>query len=51
MNGEINRLVHAFAGDHGLHATDVQAPAAILDAEVPSASRASSTGCRAACGR
>ncbi|WP_412104310.1 MarR family transcriptional regulator [Streptomyces europaeiscabiei] len=35
MNGEINRLVHAFAGDHGLHATDVQALAAILDAEVP----------------
>ncbi len=35
MNGEINRLVHAFAGDHGLHATDVQALAAILDAEAP----------------
>ncbi|MFF5184620.1 MarR family winged helix-turn-helix transcriptional regulator [Streptomyces sp. NPDC000345] len=35
MNGEINRLVHAFAGDHGLHATDVQALAAILDADEP----------------
>ncbi|MGW1958085.1 MarR family winged helix-turn-helix transcriptional regulator [Streptomyces sp. NPDC001920] len=35
MNGEINRLVHGFAGDHGLHATDVQALAAILDAEEP----------------
>lgn len=35
MNGEINRLVHGFAGDQGLHATDVQALAAILDAEEP----------------
>ena len=35
MNGEINRLVHGFAGDQGLHATDVQALAAILDAEQP----------------
>ncbi|MEW2263100.1 MarR family winged helix-turn-helix transcriptional regulator [Streptomyces sp. NPDC047853] len=35
MNGEINRLVHGFAGTHGLHATDVQALAAILDAEEP----------------
>ncbi|WP_436848581.1 MarR family winged helix-turn-helix transcriptional regulator [Streptomyces asoensis] len=35
MNGEINRLVHAFAGDQGLHPTDVQALAAILDAEEP----------------
>ncbi|CAM5247339.1 Winged helix-turn-helix transcriptional regulator OS=Streptomyces tendae OX=1932 GN=GUR47_04240 PE=4 SV=1 [Streptomyces tendae] len=35
MNGEINRLVHAFAGSHGLHATDVQALAAILDAREP----------------
>ncbi|MEU0060957.1 MarR family winged helix-turn-helix transcriptional regulator [Streptomyces sp. NPDC006334] len=35
MNGEINRLVHGFAGDHGLHATDVQALAAILDSEEP----------------
>ncbi|MFJ6725163.1 MarR family winged helix-turn-helix transcriptional regulator [Streptomyces sp. NPDC091281] len=33
MNGEINRLVHGFAGDHGLHATDVQALGAILDAD------------------
>ncbi|CAL9663561.1 MarR family winged helix-turn-helix transcriptional regulator [Streptomyces sp. enrichment culture] len=35
MNGEINRLVHGFAGGHGLHATDVQALAAILDAREP----------------
>lgn len=35
MNGEINRLVHGFAGDQGLHATDVQALAAILDADEP----------------
>lgn len=35
MNGEINRLVHGFAADHGLHATDVQALAAILDADEP----------------
>ncbi|MFE6041470.1 MarR family winged helix-turn-helix transcriptional regulator [Streptomyces sp. NPDC056452] len=35
MNGEINRLVHAFAHTQGLHATDVQALAAILDADVP----------------
>jgi DNA-binding MarR family transcriptional regulator len=35
MNGEINRLVHGFADVHGLHATDVQALAAILDAEEP----------------
>lgn len=35
MNGEINRLVHAFAGEQGLHPTDVQALAAILDAEEP----------------
>ncbi|GGX59431.1 MarR family winged helix-turn-helix transcriptional regulator [Streptomyces fructofermentans] len=35
MNGEINRLVHGFAGEHGLHATDVQALAAILDADEP----------------
>ncbi|MFD5813831.1 MarR family winged helix-turn-helix transcriptional regulator [Streptomyces sp. NPDC127038] len=35
MNGEINRLVHAFAADHGLHATDVLALAAILDAPEP----------------
>ncbi|MFK4148817.1 MarR family winged helix-turn-helix transcriptional regulator [Streptomyces sp. NPDC004065] len=35
MNGEINRLVLAFAGDHGLHPTDVQALAAVLDAEGP----------------
>ncbi|MFI8006456.1 helix-turn-helix domain-containing protein [Streptomyces sp. NBC_00178] len=35
MNGEINRLVHAFAHAQGLHATDVQALGAILDSEVP----------------
>ncbi|MFC7885814.1 MarR family winged helix-turn-helix transcriptional regulator [Streptomyces sp. NPDC057376] len=35
MNGEINRLVQSFAGTHGLHATDVQALAAILDAREP----------------
>ncbi|MFE6280881.1 MarR family winged helix-turn-helix transcriptional regulator [Streptomyces sp. NPDC057877] len=35
LNGEINRLVQDFAGDHGLHATDVHALAAILDADGP----------------
>ncbi|MFF1838427.1 MarR family winged helix-turn-helix transcriptional regulator [Streptomyces sp. NPDC058231] len=35
MTGEINRLVHAFAHDQGLHATDVQALGAILDADEP----------------
>ncbi|MEV8420243.1 MarR family winged helix-turn-helix transcriptional regulator [Streptomyces niveus] len=35
MNGEINRLVHGFANDQGLHTTDIQALAAILDAETP----------------
>ncbi|MFD4033292.1 MarR family transcriptional regulator [Streptomyces sp. NPDC058637] len=35
MNGEVNRLVHAFAHTQGLHATDVQALAAILDTERP----------------
>jgi DNA-binding MarR family transcriptional regulator len=35
MNGEINRLVQSFAGRQGLHATDVQALAAILDAPEP----------------
>ncbi|MFJ6388296.1 MarR family winged helix-turn-helix transcriptional regulator [Streptomyces sp. NPDC091972] len=35
MNGEINRLVQGFAVDHGLHATDIQALAAIMDAEEP----------------
>ncbi|WP_326701224.1 MarR family transcriptional regulator [Streptomyces sp. NBC_01754] len=35
MNGEINRLVHSFAHAQGLHATDVQALAAILDADAP----------------
>ncbi|MFJ9344534.1 MarR family winged helix-turn-helix transcriptional regulator [Streptomyces sp. NPDC101733] len=35
INGEMNALVHRFAGEHGLHATDVQALGAILDAETP----------------
>ncbi|MFD3651994.1 MarR family winged helix-turn-helix transcriptional regulator [Streptomyces sp. NPDC058620] len=35
MNGEINRLAHAFAAEQGLHATDIQALAAILDSETP----------------
>ncbi|MER5410588.1 MarR family winged helix-turn-helix transcriptional regulator [Streptomyces sp. NPDC002769] len=35
MNGEVNRVVHGFASEHGLHATDVQALAAILDAPEP----------------
>nr|WSX53790.1 MarR family winged helix-turn-helix transcriptional regulator [Streptomyces sp. NBC_00974] len=35
VNGEMNALIHRFAGEHGLHATDVQALGAILDAQVP----------------
>lgn len=35
MNGEINRIAHTFTADQGLHATDVQALAAILDSETP----------------
>lgn len=35
MNGELNRLIHGFAAGHGLHATDVQALAAILDSSDP----------------
>ncbi|MGP4087570.1 MarR family winged helix-turn-helix transcriptional regulator [Streptomyces sp. KR55] len=35
MSAEINRLVHRFAGDDGLHSTDVQALTAILDADEP----------------
>ncbi|MET9150287.1 MarR family transcriptional regulator [Streptomyces griseoflavus] len=35
MNGEINRMVHGFAHRNGLHVTDVQALAAILDADEP----------------
>ncbi|MFC8127118.1 MarR family winged helix-turn-helix transcriptional regulator [Streptomyces sp. NPDC057302] len=35
LNGEMNRLVHGFAAAQGLHATDVQALAAILDADDP----------------
>ncbi|MEU6385801.1 MarR family transcriptional regulator [Streptomyces bauhiniae] len=32
LNSEINRIAHAFAHAHGLHATDVHALAAIMDA-------------------
>ncbi|MGW2228211.1 MarR family winged helix-turn-helix transcriptional regulator [Streptomyces formicae] len=35
LNGELNRVVHGFAAGQGLHATDVQALAAILDADEP----------------
>lgn len=35
MNGEMNRLIHGFAAAQGLHATDVQALAAILDSDTP----------------
>lgn len=35
LHGEIGQVVHRFAGERGLHATDVQALAAILDAEEP----------------
>ncbi|GAA4788666.1 MULTISPECIES: MarR family winged helix-turn-helix transcriptional regulator [Streptomyces] len=35
LTGEINRFAHEFASDQGLHATDVQALAAIMDAESP----------------
>ncbi|MFE0684057.1 MarR family winged helix-turn-helix transcriptional regulator [Streptomyces sp. NPDC058961] len=35
LNGEINRLVHGFAAGQGLHPTDVQALAAILDSTAP----------------
>lgn len=35
VNGEINRLTDAFATAQGLHATDVSALAAVLDAEQP----------------
>ncbi len=35
LNGEVNRLVHGFAADQGLHPTDVQALSAILDSPVP----------------
>lgn len=35
MHGEITRLVHEFAARQGLHPTDVQALAAMLDAETP----------------
>lgn len=32
LNSEFNRIAHAFAQAHGLHATDVHALAAIMDA-------------------
>ncbi|MFD4728040.1 MarR family winged helix-turn-helix transcriptional regulator [Streptomyces seoulensis] len=32
LNSEINRIAHTFAHAHGLHATDVHALAAIMDA-------------------
>ncbi|GAA2313794.1 MarR family winged helix-turn-helix transcriptional regulator [Streptomyces kunmingensis] len=35
LNGELNRLVHGFAAGEGLHPTDVQALAAILDSADP----------------
>ncbi|MFD6419446.1 MarR family winged helix-turn-helix transcriptional regulator [Streptomyces sp. NPDC060194] len=35
LNGEFNRIAHDFAGGQGLHATDVQALAAIMDAPEP----------------
>ncbi|MFJ4470917.1 MarR family winged helix-turn-helix transcriptional regulator [Streptomyces sp. NPDC089424] len=35
MHGEIGRVVQRFAGERGLHTTDVQALAAILDADEP----------------
>ncbi|WP_433544118.1 MarR family winged helix-turn-helix transcriptional regulator (plasmid) [Streptomyces sp. CA-294286] len=35
MNGEIGRLAHGFATEQGLHPTDVQALAAILDSDTP----------------
>ncbi|WP_308117496.1 MarR family winged helix-turn-helix transcriptional regulator [Streptomyces anatolicus] len=35
MNGELNRVVQAFAVGQNLHATDVQALSAILDADEP----------------
>ncbi|MEV3873329.1 helix-turn-helix domain-containing protein [Streptomyces sp. NPDC049906] len=35
VNGEIDRLTHAFASAHGLHPTDVSALAMVLDADQP----------------
>ncbi|MFD8950861.1 MarR family winged helix-turn-helix transcriptional regulator [Streptomyces xanthophaeus] len=35
VNGAMNGLIHRFAGSQGLHATDVQALGAILDAPTP----------------
>ncbi|MFD3326923.1 MarR family winged helix-turn-helix transcriptional regulator [Streptomyces sp. NPDC058701] len=35
INGEMNGLIHRFAGEQGLHATDIQALGAILDAPFP----------------
>ncbi|MEU2159391.1 MarR family winged helix-turn-helix transcriptional regulator [Streptomyces sp. NPDC019396] len=35
LTGEINRFVHEFASQQGLHPTDVQALATIMDAKAP----------------
>ncbi|MFD3759533.1 MarR family winged helix-turn-helix transcriptional regulator [Streptomyces sp. NPDC058622] len=35
VNGEMNALIHRFAGEHGLHTTDIRALAALLDAPTP----------------
>jgi DNA-binding MarR family transcriptional regulator len=35
VNSEMNRLVSAFAVEHGLHTTDIGALAAVLDADEP----------------
>ncbi len=35
INSEMNALIHRFAGENGLHATDIQALGAILDAQTP----------------
>lgn len=35
INGAMNGLIHRFAGEQGLHATDIQALGAILDAPSP----------------
>ncbi|MFD3548862.1 MarR family winged helix-turn-helix transcriptional regulator [Streptomyces sp. NPDC058655] len=35
VNGEMNALIHRFAGEQNLHATDIQALGAILDAQTP----------------
>jgi DNA-binding MarR family transcriptional regulator len=35
MTAEFNRIVHEFAGEHGLHTTDVQALIKIFDSPTP----------------